>query len=103
MMETAGRHMYEGAWHYNTCIDPSCPGCATMTPPIPSPGLVQVIPTAARVLAYKTGNGEGFIILTDQEARNLYDYFMDNGYVSHEFHQSIHEIIKRLKEFCEPR
>lgn len=44
-----------------------------------------------------------YMMLSLDEAKDLYTFFLDDGYISHEFHQPVHEIIKRLKEFCEPR
>lgn len=72
--------MYEGSWHYNTCIDPSCGGCAT----------------------FKTEPPTRWLILSEQESKDLYKFFLEDGYVSHEFHQPIHDLIKRLKGFCDP-
>lgn len=94
MMDTAGKHMYEGAWHYNTCIDPSCPGCATMTRPIHTTKSIAIRPEGKQTV---------YMMLSLEEVKDLYNFFLENGYVSHEFHQPIHNLIKKLKEFCESR
>ena len=37
--------------------------------------------------------------LSQDEARALYTYFIDAGYISREFHPMVHKIIDRLQEF----
>lgn len=38
-------------------------------------------------------------LMNSKEAKSLYDYLLNAGYISHEFHQPVHDFFKRLKEF----
>jgi hypothetical protein len=37
--------------------------------------------------------------LTEREVHDLWLFFLDIGYISHEFHPSVHDIIDRMKKF----
>lgn len=39
------------------------------------------------------------IELTKEECNHLMNFFYSIGYISHEFHEPIHDLIKRIKEF----
>tara|TARA_R110000868_G_scaffold296732_1_gene557110 strand:- start:578 stop:787 length:210 start_codon:yes stop_codon:yes gene_type:complete len=38
------------------------------------------------------------LIITKEEAEALYAYFLDAGYISHEFHSKVHDFIAKLKK-----
>lgn len=40
-------------------------------------------------------------ILSREESKELAKYFLECGYISHEFHEPVHAIINRLMEFVQ--
>lgn len=44
-------------------------------------------------------NQPNYLVLNEAEAKGLYEYFMKAGYISREYHEDIHILIKRLSDF----
>lgn len=42
---------------------------------------------------------DDLMVIDKEEGTALMAFFMDNGYVSHEFHMPVHSFIRRLSEF----